>query len=84
MSKFMRLDPKVPATLGAVVGAVTRLSTWGEAKILEIVYEPDEARMWLLSRQKVLNGDIPAELIRQHRTDEVIKVIRELLEGVYV
>jgi hypothetical protein len=37
MSKFMELDAKSPATLGAVVEAVTRLSTLGEAKILEIV-----------------------------------------------
>jgi hypothetical protein len=37
MSKFMRLHANAPATLGAVVEAVTRLSTLGEAKILEIV-----------------------------------------------
>jgi hypothetical protein len=37
MSKFMRVDAKAPASLGAVVEAVTRLSTLGEAKILEIV-----------------------------------------------
>jgi hypothetical protein len=37
MSKFMQLDAKAPATLGAVVEAVTRLSTLSEAKILEIV-----------------------------------------------
>ena len=48
------------------------------------LYEPDEARLWLLSRQKLLNGEVPAELIRLRRTDEVIKVIRQLLEGVLV
>jgi hypothetical protein len=48
------------------------------------LYEPDEARVWLLSRQKLLNGEIPAELIRQHRTDEVIKVVRQLLDGAFV
>jgi hypothetical protein len=37
MSEFMRLDAKAPATLGAVVEAVSRLSTLGEAKILELV-----------------------------------------------
>jgi hypothetical protein len=37
MSEFMLLDAKAPATLGAVVEAVTRLSTLGEAKILELV-----------------------------------------------
>jgi hypothetical protein len=37
MSEFMRLDAKAPATLGAVVEAVTRLSTLSEVKILELV-----------------------------------------------
>jgi hypothetical protein len=37
MSKFMQLDAEAPATLGAVVEAVTRLSTLSEAKILEFV-----------------------------------------------
>jgi hypothetical protein len=45
------------------------------------LYEPDEARMWLLSRQKLLKGEVPAELIREHRTDEVINVIRQLLDA---
>lgn len=33
----MELDAKAPATLGAVVEAVTRLSTLSEARILELV-----------------------------------------------
>jgi hypothetical protein len=37
MSEFMQLDAKAPATLGAVVEAVTRLSTLSEARILELV-----------------------------------------------
>jgi hypothetical protein len=37
MSKFMRLEAKAPATLGAVVEAVTRLSTYSEAQILDSV-----------------------------------------------
>jgi hypothetical protein len=37
MSKFMQLDANAPASLGAVVEAITRLSTLGEDKILEIV-----------------------------------------------
>jgi len=48
------------------------------------LYQPDEARMWLFSRQKLLDGEVPADLIRQHRTDDVLKIIRQLLEGVYV
>jgi hypothetical protein len=37
MSKFMQLEASSPATLGAVVEAVTRLSTYSEAQILERV-----------------------------------------------
>jgi uncharacterized protein (DUF2384 family) len=48
------------------------------------LYEPDEARMWLFARQKLLGGQIPADLIQQHRTEEVIKLIRQLLEGVFI
>ena len=37
MSEFIELNAKAPATLGAVVEALTRLSTLGEAQILELV-----------------------------------------------
>jgi len=37
MNEFKRLDVTAPATLGAVVEAVTRLSTVTEATILEMV-----------------------------------------------
>ena len=47
MSEFMQLDAKAPATLGAVVEAVTRLSTLGEAKILELVCAGEIADFFL-------------------------------------
>ena len=37
MSEFIELDAKAPVTSGAVVEAITRLSTLGEAKIMELV-----------------------------------------------
>jgi hypothetical protein len=37
MSKFVELEASAPATLGAVVEAVIRLSTYGEAQILGLV-----------------------------------------------
>ena len=48
------------------------------------LYEPDEARLWLFSRQRLLDGAIPADLIRKGRVDDVIKLIRQMLDGVYV
>lgn len=47
-------------------------------------YEPQEARLWLISRQKLLAGLTPAELIQEGRTEEVIGVIDQLREGVYI
>jgi hypothetical protein len=37
MNEFIALDAKEPATLGAVVEAITRLSTLGEGEILKLV-----------------------------------------------
>src|SRR6202030_3504271 len=37
MSEFNKLEANAPATLGAVVEALTRLSTFSEAQILELV-----------------------------------------------
>src|SRR5260370_19507867 len=48
------------------------------------LYQPDEARKWLFSRQRLLDGEVPADLIRQHRTDDIIKVIRHFFQAVYV
>jgi|MudIll2142460700_1097286.scaffolds.fasta_scaffold2066149_1 transcriptional regulator with XRE-family HTH domain len=47
-------------------------------------YEPQEARLWLFSRQKLLNGEKPAELIQQGRTEEVRTVINQLRDGVFI
>jgi hypothetical protein len=47
-------------------------------------YSPPEARMWLYSRQKILDGSVPAELIQARRTEEVIQVIGQLRDGVYL
>jgi len=47
------------------------------------LYEPDEARLWLFSRQRLLDGAIPAELIQQGKTTEVLQIIKQIVEGVY-
>jgi len=47
-------------------------------------YQPDEARLWLFSRQKLLGGKIPTDLIQQGETDKVISVIDQLLDGVFL
>lgn len=47
-------------------------------------YEPAEARLWILSRQKLLGGQVPAEMIQQNRVDEVLAAISQLRDGVYL
>jgi hypothetical protein len=47
-------------------------------------YQPDEARLWMFSRQKLLKGKIPAELIQEGQATEVIKLIDQLREGVFL
>jgi hypothetical protein len=47
-------------------------------------YDPQEARLWLFSRQKLLNGQVPAELIQKGRIDEVRSVIAELRDSVFI
>lgn len=46
-------------------------------------YEPDEARLWLFARNRLLNGDTPASLIQQGRVDEVLAIIAQLQDGAY-
>ena len=64
-----------------------------EKKLLELeyvidqlsdFYDPREARLWLFSRQKLLDGEKPAGLIQQGRTVEVLTVINQLRDGVYI
>ncbi len=52
--------------------------------LLADLYQPNEARMWLLSRQRLLDGARPIDLIKAGRADEVLRMLRPLLEGVHV
>lgn len=47
-------------------------------------YSPQEARLWLFSRQKLLDDEKPAELIQQRRTDQVLAVIHQLRDAVFI
>jgi len=48
------------------------------------LYKPDEARLWLLSPQKLFQGQKPVDLIRNGRFQEVLNVVHQLQEGVYL
>ena len=47
-------------------------------------YDPQEARLWLFSRQKLLGGQIPAELIQKGQIEEVRGVIAQLRDSVFI
>ena len=47
-------------------------------------YTPQEARMWLYAPQRLLGDVAPAELIQEGRAQEVIAVVNQLRDGVYV
>src|SRR5437868_6855542 len=44
-------------------------------------YSPDETRIWLYSKHRLLNGERAIDLIHEARTDEVLAVIESLDEG---
>lgn len=46
-------------------------------------YPPDETRIWLYSKHRLLNGERAIDLIHGGRTDEVLAVIASLDEGTY-
>lgn len=54
------------------------------ADLLGDLYQPQEARIWLLSRQRLLDGSVPAEMIRKGEVEPVLGVIKRLLDGVYI
>ena len=46
-------------------------------------YSPEEARVWLYSKHRLLNGERAIDLIHAGRADEVLAVIQSLDEGSY-
>lgn len=47
------------------------------------LYSPEETRVWLYSKHRLLNGERAIDLIHDHRADEVLSVIESLDEGAY-
>ena len=47
-------------------------------------YEPQEARLWLYSPQRLLDNQSPADLIQGGRSQEVIAVVNQMRDGVYI
>lgn len=50
---------------------------------LSELYGPDDARLWLYSPHKLLNGDRPADRIKHEQMDDVLRLISQLKDGAY-
>ena len=48
------------------------------------IYEPHDARLWLFVRQRLLEDQVPAELIQQGHVDDVLSAVNQLLDGVHL
>lgn len=72
-----RVDPQ-PAHL-------ERLLTleWLASELAEF-YDPDDARLWLFSRHRLLHGETPVQVIQQGRIDDVLTLIEQLRSGAYI
>jgi uncharacterized protein (DUF2384 family) len=51
---------------------------------LSDIYEPQEARLWLYAPQRLLDNQSPAELIQNGRSQEVVAVVNQLRDSVYI
>ncbi|MCT7376006.1 MbcA/ParS/Xre antitoxin family protein [Chelativorans salis] len=47
-------------------------------------YEPNDARRWIFARQRFLDGESPADLIRVGRIDDVLSLVQKMRDGVYL
>jgi transcriptional regulator with XRE-family HTH domain len=56
---------------------------WLIGELAEL-YSPEEARLWLFSPHKQLNGDRPADRIHHGKIEDVLTVIAQLKDGAHV
>lgn len=47
-------------------------------------YTPDETRVWLYSRNALLNGERAMDLVNENRTEEVLLAIERLADLTYL
>ena len=54
------------------------------AEQLAEFYEPDQAKLWLLTPQRLLDGARPADRIEEGRLEDVLALINQLQDGAFV
>jgi transcriptional regulator with XRE-family HTH domain len=66
--------PKTQLVISDLRYVVDRLSEF---------YTPDETRLWLYSKHRLLNGERAIDLIHHGNADKILEVIESLDEGSY-
>jgi transcriptional regulator with XRE-family HTH domain len=56
---------------------------WLVSELAEL-YPPQEARLWLFSPHKQLNGETPANTIASGRMEDVLRIIAQLKDGAFI
>lgn len=51
--------------------------------LLAEFYDPEETRLWLYSKHRLLDGERPIDLIHKGEADRVLTIIESLAEGAY-
>jgi transcriptional regulator with XRE-family HTH domain len=54
------------------------------AEQLAEFYEPEQAKLWLFTPQRLLDGARPADRIEDDRLEDVLALIKQLQDGAYV
>lgn len=54
------------------------------AEQLSEFYEPEQAKLWLFTPQRLLGGARPADRIEEDRLEDVIALIKQLQDGAFV
>lgn len=54
------------------------------AERLHELFPPEEARLWLFSRHRLLGGERPVDRIQQDKLDDVLELIDQLESGAFI
>jgi transcriptional regulator with XRE-family HTH domain len=57
---------------------------WLVDQLAELYPQADDARLWLFSRHKLLQGDTPANRIQKGQLNDVLELIAQVKDGAYI
>ncbi len=63
-----------------MTAAASSTLAWLAEELAEF-YDPDAAKLWLHSPQRLLGGATPAARVEAGRVDDVLALIRQLQDG---